>query len=340
MSETAPLLSVKDLHTGFPIRSSFLRRTIGQIQAVAGLTFDLHAGETLSLVGESGSGKSTVARTIIGLEEPNAGSVHFQGRDLFEVGRDEMRELRRNIQMIFQDPYSSLNPRRTVAELIAEAWEVHPGIVPRRKWRGEVQDLLARVGLNPDHMDRYPHQFSGGQRQRIGIARALAMRPKLIICDEAVSALDVSVQAQVLNLMQDLQRELGLTYLFIAHDLSVVRHISDRVAVMYLGQIVEIGRREEVFSQPTHPYTQALLSAIPVTRPWRADHREQIILTGDVPSPANPPSGCRFRTRCWKAQDLCAQEAAALEERVVDHPSACHFAALPSWATAGSGAGA
>lgn len=333
----APLLSVADLHTGFPIRSPFLRRTVGEIQAVAGVSFDLRPGETLGLVGESGSGKSTVARTVIGLEQPTGGTVTFQGRNLADVSGEELRALRRDIQMIFQDPYSSLNPRRTVLELVSEAWQVHPELVPRKKWRSEAQDLLARVGLNPDHMDRYPHQFSGGQRQRIGIARALAMRPKLIICDEAVSALDVSVQAQVLNLMQDLQRELGLTYLFIAHDLSVVRHISDRIAVMYLGQIVELGEREQVFQQPTHPYTQALLSAIPVARPWDAPPRERIILAGDVPSPADPPSGCRFRTRCWKAQDLCAREAPALVDRVADHPSACHFAELPDWAPAAAG---
>lgn len=324
-----PLLSVRDLHTTFPIRSAFLRRTVGAIQAVAGVDFDLFPGETLGLVGESGSGKSTVARTIIGLENPAQGTVKFQGHDLASTSPARLRGLRRDVQMIFQDPYSSLNPRRTVFELVTEAWEVHQGLVPRKKWRSEAQELLGRVGLNPDHMDRYPHQFSGGQRQRIGIARALSLRPKLIICDEAVSALDVSVQAQVLNLMQDLQQEYGLTYLFIAHDLSVVRHISDRIAVMYLGGIVELAGREELFERPTHPYTEALLSAIPVARPWDSEkRRERIILSGDIPSPANPPSGCRFRTRCWKAQEVCAVETPPLEEKLPQHQSACHFPEL------------
>lgn len=326
------MLQVRDLHTRFGIRSPLLRRTVGEIQAVSGVNFDLYEGETLGLVGESGSGKSTVARTIIGLEQASAGDVIFQGKNLATVSRTELRDLRRGVQMIFQDPFSSLNPRRTVAELVAEAWEVQPGIVPRKRWRSEVQELLERVGLNPDHMNRYPHQFSGGQRQRIGIARALAMRPQLIICDEAVSALDVSIQAQVLNLLQDLQADLGLTYLFIAHDLSVVQHISDRIAVMYLGKIVEIGGREEVFTNPTHPYTQALLSAIPVPHPWRTPQRERIVLGGDVPSPADPPSGCRFRTRCWKAQDICAEVDPVLEVRAANHPSACHFAEVPQQA--------
>lgn len=326
-SPSEPLLSVRNLQTTFPIRSKLLRRTIGQIGAVAGVSFDLFPGETLGLVGESGSGKSTIARTIIGLEQPAAGNVLFEGDDLASISPAGLRQLRRDVQMIFQDPYSSLNPRRTAGQIVSEAWEIHPDVVPRDRWDAEVKDLLARVGLNPDHADRYPHQFSGGQRQRIGIARALALQPKLIICDEAVSALDVSIQAQVLNLLQDLQRDLGLTYLFIAHDLSVVRHLSDRVAVMYLGKIVEIASREEIFQRPTHPYTQALLSAVPVPRPWLHPEREQILIAGDIPSPADPPSGCRFRTRCWKAQELCAAEEPALEERVGLHPSACHFAA-------------
>ncbi|NDL56684.1 ABC transporter ATP-binding protein [Phytoactinopolyspora mesophila] len=323
-----PLLSVRDLRTTFPIRSPLLRRTVAQIQAVAGVSFDLYPGETLGLVGESGSGKSTIARTIIGLETAAAGTVTFDGQDLTSLSPAGMRRIRRDVQMIFQDPYSSLNPRRTVAQIIAEAWEVHPGVVPKPRWNARVKELLERVGLNPDHAGRYPHQFSGGQRQRIGIARALALHPKLIICDEAVSALDVSIQAQVLNLLQDLQRDLGLTYLFIAHDLSAVRHISTRIAVMYLGKIVEIADRNETFERPTHPYTQALLSSVPVPRPWEAPERREIIITGDVPSPADPPSGCRFRTRCWKAQELCAEEEPALQTRLGLHPSACHFAEL------------
>ncbi|NEE04308.1 ABC transporter ATP-binding protein [Phytoactinopolyspora halotolerans] len=322
----SPLLSVRDLHTTFPVRSRLLRRTVAHVQAVSGVSFDLYPGETLGLVGESGSGKSTVARTILGLEKATAGTVTFDGRDLTSLSASEMRPVRRDVQMIFQDPYSSLNPRRTVEEIVREAWEIHPGVVPKSRWKDEARELLERVGLNPDHADRYPHQFSGGQRQRIGIARALALHPKLIICDEAVSALDVSIQAQVLNLLQDLQRDLGLTYLFIAHDLSVVRHVSTRVAVMYLGKIVEMAGRREIFEQPTHPYTQALLSAVPVPRPWDAPRRAEIVVAGDIPSPANPPSGCRFRTRCWKAQPRCADDEPALQPRLGLHPSACHFA--------------
>jgi oligopeptide transport system ATP-binding protein len=323
--EREPLLQVRDLHTTFPVRSALLRRRVGAVQAVAGVSFDLPAGRTLGLVGESGSGKSTLARTVIGLERPTSGQVLFQGRDLTVASPAEMRRLRRDIQMIFQDPYASLNPRRTVEQIVSEAWEIHPDVVPRSRWAGEVRELLERVGLDPSHAGRYPHQFSGGQRQRIGIARALALRPKLVICDEAVSALDVSVQAQVLNLLQDLQRDLGLTYLFIAHDLSVVRHISDEVAVMYLGTVVEQGPREQLFARPTHPYTQALLSAAPVPRPWEHPERARILLQGDLPSPASPPSGCRFRTRCPKAVARCAEEVPALVERH-GHPSACHFA--------------
>ncbi|GAA5137486.1 ABC transporter ATP-binding protein [Pseudonocardia adelaidensis] len=323
--EREPLLSVRDLHTTFPIRSALLRRPVGAVQAVAGVSFDLAPGRTLGLVGESGSGKSTLARTVIGLERPTSGQVLFQGRDLTTVPAAEMRRLRRDIQMIFQDPYASLNPRRTVEQIVGEAWEIHSGVVPRQRWAAEVRELLERVGLDPTHADRYPHQFSGGQRQRIGIARALALRPKLVICDEAVSALDVSVQAQVLNLLQDLQRDLGLTYLFIAHDLSVVRHISDEIAVMYLGTVVEHAPRRELFERPTHPYTQALLSAAPVPRPWDQPERERILLQGDLPSPASPPSGCRFRTRCPKAAELCADRTPELVERH-GHPSACHFA--------------
>ncbi|KAB8183576.1 dipeptide ABC transporter ATP-binding protein [Nonomuraea phyllanthi] len=324
-SPADPLLSVRDLHTGFPIRSALLRRKVGTVQAVSGVSFDLPAGRTLGLVGESGSGKTTLARTVIGLAPPESGQVLFDGRDLLTLPGADLRQARRQMQMVFQDPYASLNPRLTVEQIISEAWLVNPGVVPRNRWATEVKDLLARVGLNPDHADRYPHQFSGGQRQRVGIARALALRPRLVICDEAVSALDVSVQAQVLNLLVDLQAELGLSFLFIAHDLSVVRHISDEVAVMYLGKVVETGTTEQIFTAPVHPYTQALLSAVPVPRPWAAPQRKQILLTGDIPSPVSPPSGCRFRTRCWKAQERCATEEPALADRLGGHSSACHF---------------
>ncbi|GAA1647937.1 dipeptide ABC transporter ATP-binding protein [Nonomuraea maheshkhaliensis] len=328
-SPADPLLSVRDLHTSFPIRSSVLRRRTGAVQAVSGVSFDLPAGRTLGLVGESGSGKTTLARTVIGLEPPESGQVLFDGQDLLTLPPAELRQARRQIQMIFQDPYASLNPRLTVEQIISEAWLINPGVVPRDRWAAEVKDLLDRVGLNPDHADRYPHQFSGGQRQRVGVARALALRPRLVICDEAVSALDVSVQAQVLNLLVDLQRELGLGFLFIAHDLSVVRHISDEVAVMYLGKVVERGTTAQIFAAPVHPYTQALLSAVPVPRPWAAPPRRQILLKGDIPSPVSPPSGCRFRTRCWKAQERCATEEPALVDRLGDHPAACHFPELP-----------
>jgi oligopeptide transport system ATP-binding protein len=323
-----PLLSVRDVHTNFPIRSKLLQRTVGHVQAVSGVSFDLPEGETMGLVGESGSGKSTLARTIIGLESQTAGDVHFDGRDLSTLPADERNRVRRDIQMIFQDPFSSLNPRRTVQQIISEPWEINKGVVLPEQWPTRVGELLEYVGLNPDHADRYPHQFSGGQCQRIGIARALALKPKLIICDEPVSALDVSIQAQVLNLLSELQGELGLTYLFIAHDLSVVRHISDRVAVMYLGKIVELSDTEELFTRPTHPYTQALLSAVPVPKPWQVPDRRRRILAGDTPSPAAPPSGCRFRTRCWKAQPQCEREEPTLEPRLGLHPTACHFAEL------------
>jgi oligopeptide transport system ATP-binding protein len=329
-----PLLSVRDLRTSFPIRSALLRRRIGSIRAVDGVSFDVQRGSTLGLVGESGSGKSTLARTIVGLERPTSGQIIFAGEDLATASAAAMRRARREVQMVFQDPQASLNPRRTVGQIVQEAWEIHPDVRPRAQWAAAVGELLERVGLDPDQADRYPHQFSGGQRQRIGIARALALRPQLVICDEAVSALDVSVQAQVLNLLRNLQTDLGLTYVFIAHDLSVVRHVSDSVAVMYLGRVVETGPRDEVFAQPTHPYTQALLSAVPIVRPWREPDRESIILRGDIPSPANPPSGCRFRTRCWKAQEVCAEQDPELVTRLGLHPSACHFPAAPSHAPA------
>jgi oligopeptide transport system ATP-binding protein len=321
-----PILEVVDLETTFSLKSGLLRRTHAEVQAVSGVSFSIYPGETLGLVGESGCGKSTVARTIIGLERAKSGQVYFDGQDLTQLSGKQMRKLRRNIQLIFQDPYASLNPRMTVRELVTEPWQVHPGVVAREDWESELANLLERVGLQPDHADRYPRQFSGGQRQRISIARALALKPKLVICDEAVSALDVSIQAQILNLLDDLQEELGLAYLFIAHDLSVVRNICDRVAVMYLGRIMEIGDREDIYERPTNPYTQALLSAAPVPEPWLATDRKEIVLEGDIPSPANPPSGCRFRTRCWKAEELCAEEEPALIDRGHGHPSACHFA--------------
>lgn len=318
-----PILSVKNLQTAYPIRAGVLQRQVGEIRAVDGISFDLHDGETLGLVGESGCGKSTVAKTLLRLVESTGGQAFYEGTDIFSLNRRELRELRRNIQIIFQDPYASLNPRMTVGDIIGEPWEIHSGIVPKAQRRDRVKELIELVGLNPNHSNRYPHQFSGGQRQRIGVARAVALSPKVIIADEPVSALDVSVQAQVVNLLEDLQDELGLAYLFIAHDLSVVRHISDRVAVMYLGKIVELGTEEQIYESPKHPYTQALLSAVPVPDPTPGI-KQRILLHGDVPSPANPPSGCRFRTRCWKAQDICASQEPPLDP-VEGSLVACHF---------------
>ena len=322
-----PLLRVTGLTKYFPIKLGIIRqKTIGQVRAVDGVDFVLQRGETVGLVGESGCGKSTVSRVLLALEKPTAGQVFYEGRDVFAMGSRELRELRRKIQIIFQDPYTSLNPRMTVGDIVGEPWEIHPEVLPKRDRTTAVKDLLARVGLNPEFTNRYPHQFSGGQRQRIGIARALALKPEIIVCDEPVSALDVSVQAQVINLLEDLQEEFGLSYLFIAHDLSVVRHLSDRVYVMYLGRIIESGTNEQIYEQPTHPYTQALLSAVPQHDPAARGTKRRIVLQGELPSPANPPSGCHFRTRCWKAQDICVVDYPALVDRGQGHPSACHFA--------------
>ncbi|MDF3298069.1 ABC transporter ATP-binding protein [Streptomyces tropicalis] len=330
-----PILEVSGLVKHYPLtRGVLFKKQVGSVRAVDGVDFVLAAGETLGIVGESGCGKSTVARMLCHLERPTAGAIRFKGQDITQLSGKALKAVRRNIQMVFQDPYTSLNPRMTVGDIVQEPFEIHPEAAPKSDRRRRVQELLEVVGLNPEHVNRYPHQFSGGQRQRIGIARGLALRPEVIVADEPVSALDVSVQAQVVNLMERLQDEFGLSYVFIAHDLSIVRHISDRVAVMYLGRIVETGSDAGIYDHPTHPYTQALLSAVPVPDPAAREHRERIILTGDVPSPADIPSGCRFRTRCWKAQERCTREVPllAVPERFRDaagpvaHDSACHFA--------------
>lgn len=322
------LLQVRDLKKHFPILRGVFRRQVGAVRAVDGVTFKIYRGETLGLVGESGCGKSTTGRTILQLLEPTEGEVIFEGRDLTKLSSSELREMRGRMQMIFQDPYASLNPRMTVGGILEEPLSLHfKGT--RQERRDRIRELLEIVGLNPNFVNRYPHEFSGGQRQRIGIARALATNPTFVVADEPISALDVSIQAQVVNLMDQLKEELGLTYLFIAHDLAMVRYISDRVAVMYLGQIAELSQRNAVFDRPLHPYTQALISAIPIADPDREAQRERIILEGDVPSPANPPSGCRFHPRCRYATEICRVEDPELRDLGrdgVEHWVACHHA--------------
>jgi peptide/nickel transport system ATP-binding protein len=321
-----PVIGVCDLVKHYPITSGrLLRRRVGEAHAVCGVSLELRERETLGLVGESGCGKSTTARSILQLLPVTAGSVRFEGQELTTLTRRKLRPLRQHVQVVFQDPFASLDPRMPVGEIVAEPLHVHERW-DRQTGPDRVAELFRLVGLNPEHRNRYPHEFSGGQRQRVGIARALALEPKVLVLDEPVSALDVSIQADVVNLLEDLQDRLGLSYLFIAHDLSVIRHISDRVAVMYLGKIVETGTRSQVYDTPSHPYTQALLSAVPVPDPTVERRRRRILLTGDVPSAASPPSGCRFRTRCWKARDICASEEPALTDRGQGHPAACHFA--------------
>jgi oligopeptide transport system ATP-binding protein len=325
MNNNDTLLNVDDLKMHFPIYRGVLQRQVGAVRAVDGVSFDVKRGETLGLVGESGCGKSTTGRTILQLYRPTSGKVTFDGTDLVHLKGEELRQMRRKMQMIFQDPYASLNPRMTVAQLVGEPLMVH-SVATGAEINERVQHLLEVVNLNPAFASRYPHEFSGGQRQRIGVARALALQPSFIICDEPISALDVSIQAQVVNLLEELQSQFNLTYLFIAHDLSMVKHISDRVAVMYLGVIVELATRDELYAKPLHPYTQALLSAVPIPDPIADAKRKRVILQGDVPSPANPPSGCRFRTRCPIAEAVCAETRPEFREIRPGHFVACFFA--------------
>lgn len=324
MKDEEKLIRVEKLTKHFPITRGIInRRRVGAVQAVDGVTFDIWKGETLGLVGESGCGKTTTGRTILQLCRPTAGKVYYEDTDLTELKGESLRLMRRNMQMIFQDPYGSLNPRLTVGNIILELLEVH-GIGKAKERQERVKELLSLVGMSPQYVNRYPHEFSGGQRQRIGVARALAVQPKFIVCDEPISALDVSIQAQVVNLLEELQETFGLTYLFIAHDLSMVRHISDRTVVMYLGKVVELATRDELYTHPLHPYTQALLSAVPVPDPIKERNRQQIILEGDVPSPVNPPSGCRFNPRCPLVIDVCKEVEPEWREVGSDHWVACH----------------
>jgi oligopeptide transport system ATP-binding protein len=325
-STPTTLVSVRHLKKYFPIhKGTLMQRHVGDIKAVDDVSFDIYQGETLGLVGETGCGKTTVGRTMLRLYEPTSGNILFEDKDLASVNENQMRKLRKHMQMIFQDPYASLNPRMTVGSIVAAPLDVH-GAPDGQNKKGRIDELLQMVGLNPDFVNRYPHEFSGGQRQRIGIARALAVNPALIVCDEPISSLDVSIQAQVVNLLEELQNRLGLTYLFIAHDLSMVRHISDRIAVMYLGKIMELTDRDEIYLNPLHPYTQALMSAVPVPDPDVAARRRRIILQGDIPSPANPPIGCNFNTRCPIAKDICFKEEPEYREIHTGHWVACHFA--------------
>ncbi len=318
------LLEVTNLVKHFPIKSGLLiDRQVGAVRAVDDVTFSVREGETLGLVGESGCGKSTLCRTVVKLLEPTSGSIRFEGTEIAELNRRDLRPLRRQMQMIFQDPYASLNPRKRVGQIVGDPLKLH-GMASGSQLRREVQELLERVGLSAEHYNRFPHEFSGGQRQRIGIARALALRPKLVIADEPVSALDVSIQAQIINLLDDLQDEFKLTYVFVAHDLGVVRHVADRVAVMYLGKVVELGPADDVYENPIHPYTVSLLSAVPIPDPRENREREQVVLEGDVPSPANPPSACRFHTRCPRATDICSEVEPDLIEHRPRHWAACH----------------
>lgn len=325
MSEKQVILRVENLVKHFPIlKGALIRRQVAAVRAVDGVSFNVFKGETLGLVGESGCGKSTTGRTILQLYRPTSGHVFFEDHDLVKMKGEDLRKMRRKMQMIFQDPYASLNPRMTVGEIVGEPLLVH-NLATKKEAEAKVQDLLKLVGLNPSFGNRYPHEFSGGQRQRIGVARALCLNPSFIVCDEPISALDVSIQAQVVNLLEDLQEQLGLTYLFIAHDLSMVRHISNRIAVMYLGKVVEMTDRDELYHNPLHPYTQALLSAVPIPDPNVEEHRQRKILQGDVPSPVNPPSGCHFRTRCPLADTICAEQEPEFREVSPDHYVACHM---------------